>query len=519
MNIISMPKYQHIGLGNIMMQYMFAEKLRNILDIPYISDIRLQEWGVPCLPADGFSDGESINIHENIEMNFDFWRKLAEKQDGLNFQLNGFFQRLELFPDLNTARALFQTDIVPAYQFSTDELVINIRGGEILDGHVAWYPVLPVSFYQYLVEITGLRPVFMGQIDDNLYTRQLREAFPDARFLPSLGAVSDFTTLRSAHNICISVSTFSWLAAWLSEARQIFYPLAGFLSPALQRCYEQDIAPTNLVPLNDSRYRYIFMPLFYNEPIADLIKHHKSLDSTYKEVSASALAFIRQYAPFCRNPLPTPMPWVDRAWYLKTYPAAASEIAEGWWESPPHHYHGIGQRRGYMPCKPVGYRSDYDNIASEKETLQSSICDWSIGGTVADDACRLINGNTSQAIGCHTAREDRPWWQIDLGRPYEIECIKIFNRSDDAIIEQRLFPFSITCSIENASTMVVARSDGAVARSCVMLETGPVIDFIFTPLLQAQIIRITIEASERFLNLVQVKIFGVPLSENLLAVT
>ena len=76
--------------------------------------------------------------------------------------------------------------------------------------------LIPPDFYEALLAETGLAPVFMGQIEDTPYLRTLRTRFPKARFLPSLGAAMDFARIRAARFIVPSISTFSWLAAWLS---------------------------------------------------------------------------------------------------------------------------------------------------------------------------------------------------------------------------------------------------------------------------------------------------------------
>ena len=93
-----------------------------------------------------------------------------------------------------------------------------VRAGEIVDGAFGHYPLTPVAFYAELVERTGLRPVFMGQTEPNAYTDRLRQQFPDAQFLASLGPERDFALIRRSKNIVVGVSTFVWLAAWLSHA-------------------------------------------------------------------------------------------------------------------------------------------------------------------------------------------------------------------------------------------------------------------------------------------------------------
>src|SRR6185437_3810679 len=121
------------------------------------------------------------------------------------------------------------------------------------------YTLIPVEFYTALVAETGLRPVFMGQIGANSYIERLRRAFPDARFIPSRGPLRDFEIIRRSRNVIVSVSTFSWLAAWLSDADRIFLPMTGFYNPA-------QFPEIDLLPLHDPRYRFYLFPVNYAVP-------------------------------------------------------------------------------------------------------------------------------------------------------------------------------------------------------------------------------------------------------------
>jgi hypothetical protein len=155
-----------------------------------------------------------------------------------------------------------------------DTLVINIRGAEVLgQGHPDMGP-LPLAFYRQLIEVTGLRPLFMGQIGDDYYSRMLRRWFPDARFMPSRGPLADFETIRCAREIVVGVSTFSWLAAWLSDARTVHLPVLGIFNPR-QR------PDVDLLPWSDERY------VFYEFPIRPwTATEHQVAQLTADHVSA-----------------------------------------------------------------------------------------------------------------------------------------------------------------------------------------------------------------------------------------
>jgi FkbM family methyltransferase len=70
------------------------------------------------------------------------------------------------------------------------------------------------------------------------------------------------------------------------------------------------------------------------------------------------------------------------------------------------------------------------NVALGKPATQSSISPWSSGKTPEEDAAIANNGDTSSSAFFHTLEEAAPWWQVDLGEPFVIEKIKIYNRRD-----------------------------------------------------------------------------------------
>jgi hypothetical protein len=129
------------------------------------------------------------------------------------------------------------------------EILLNVRADEILKARHPDYGPIPLGFYVSVLRNTGLRPVFMGQLGEDDYSRLLRESFPEARFIASQGELGDFEAMRRARHLAISVSTFSWAAGWLSEAESIHMPLLGFYNPD-QR---PDIS---LISQGDERYFY-----------------------------------------------------------------------------------------------------------------------------------------------------------------------------------------------------------------------------------------------------------------------
>lgn len=240
------------GLGNRMVRYMLAQRIAAELGGWPVVGHQMPEWGLVSDQPDqpqgrGFSTGRA---HRQDVAGI-ARRALAEQVD--HVLVESFGQRLEYFADQRARfAALFAGP--PGNPIADDELAINIRTGDIVDGYHPDYTPLPLAFYHRLVFETGLRPVFVGQLQDNWYNRALRAQFPQARFL-SGGVIEDFQTVRGARHVVPAISSFSWLAAWLSDRAEVIHlPVAGLFNP-LQR------GDIDLLPRDDPRWRFhLFVP-------------------------------------------------------------------------------------------------------------------------------------------------------------------------------------------------------------------------------------------------------------------
>ena len=368
------------NLGNQMIQYAAAHALASRIGVVRFSNVNLPPFGIQH-PAIGgaFPATETVTSH-TVDLD-----RLAKALAGGALQrvdIRTYAQRMENFLPPQAYAAVFPWRGPAPETAGPDELLCNIRQGDILDGHHPDYVLVPVDFYAGLVEETGLRPVFMGQLDDTPYLRSLRARFPAARFLPSLGAGVDFERVRRAHFIVPAISTFSWLAAWLSEAEQIFLPVLGLLNPAQNR-------GVNLLPLDDPRYRFYQFPIHYGCKVANHAAAHASLRGLWRYLQPSRMAAMVARVPAPRqkalyldafdeafyqavNPdiaaavgtghLPSGRAHyeatgfdegrsafaLDRAWYCRRYPIAAVEIAQGEFWDADEHYLEVGRARGYQ---------------------------------------------------------------------------------------------------------------------------------------------------------------------------
>ncbi|EGF92703.1 hypothetical protein ABI_11400 [Asticcacaulis biprosthecium C19] len=253
---MSYIRVQACNLGNQMFRYMLAVYLGNRLPGFEICGCNMPEWGlVDVIDRPDWQAPFRLPYGHKVDIDGAL-RGVAPGggHDGLN--IDAFAQRMEYFGhDLDRFRRIFHSDETGT-PVGDDEIVVNVRTGDILAGiHPDYYP-LPLDVYRHILNVTGLRPVFVGQVEaGNWYTDALRAAFPSGRFVGGQGALADFQTVRHARHKIIAISTFSWLAAWLSkDDAVIHYPVAGFLNP-VQR------GDVDLLPIDDPRYRLHLFPV------------------------------------------------------------------------------------------------------------------------------------------------------------------------------------------------------------------------------------------------------------------
>jgi hypothetical protein len=356
-------------------------------------------------------------------------------------------QRQELFLHRDVYNEIFPIISEDVPVFGDDHLVVNVRTGDILTGFADFYPLIPIAFYRDLVQQTKLSPVFMGQLDDCLYVTELRKGFPGATFIPSQGPVRDFDTIRLSANIVPAVSTFSIVAAWLSRAKTVFFPLDGFLNP----CHRREI---DLVPTDDLRYRFFLFPLNYALPEEQALQHHRRLEGTWKEISHAHVRQLKTAAPLLPRGETMPEnydPGLDERWYIHEHLNAALAVSDGWYEDAKHHYIDIGRHLGYRPSPELGDAPAYPNVALGCRAWQSSVSVWSKGRTIYDDAMNAVNGDRGCDYAFCTDFERNPWWIVDLGRSYELKEIAIYNRKGPRSLQERASPLLLEASLDGQS--------------------------------------------------------------------
>jgi hypothetical protein len=233
-------------MANRMFQFMLASEIRRRAGVGRIVGHVLTRWGLVSPPADTIEKPYVVLRSHNFDL--DHVAYLLRSGAARTVIIAGWGMRLAYYGPPARYRGLFRAS-EEGHRSGDDELLIHIRADDILNLHHPHYCPMPFSFYEQVIAATDLRPVFMGQIGTDAYSQALRRRFAGATFLEQQSPIADFTTIRTARNIVLSVSSFAWLAAWLSEtARRIHLPILGLFDPRNGRTF--------LLPLDDGRYRY-----------------------------------------------------------------------------------------------------------------------------------------------------------------------------------------------------------------------------------------------------------------------
>lgn len=375
------------NVGNRLLQYLAAEGIRAQVPGAEITHVSLPEFGLQRSAPNPAGPG-AVHTGE-----WRFWLDTPGLAGCLrrgvmqSLIINSYCFHLDHYPP----RAVCRTLLGPcqggedAPGFGPEDLVCSVRAGEILTAIHPGYLPLPPGYYAKLAEQTGLNLVFYGQLGDDPYSASLRAAFPTARFIPGRNPGYDFEVLRRSQNLALSLSTFSWAAAWLGHPAQVHVPVGGIFNPMLE-------GNLSFLPLDEPGWHFMLMPYakatdLFTAPEAffaqqDFIaaQTRPASPDELRALCARAILFqphgpyvcgfdpafyTAAYGPTApQNPLEQylhqgykegkqPVPF-DPDFYVKTYPEAAMTMATGEYLSPLHHFLVEGWRKGYAPTPPRG---------------------------------------------------------------------------------------------------------------------------------------------------------------------
>ncbi|GBR07257.1 discoidin domain-containing protein [Acetobacter oeni] len=146
-----------------------------------------------------------------------------------------------------------------------------------------------------------------------------------------------------------------------------------------------------------------------------------------------------------------------------------------------------------------------NNLSRGSSASQSSVYHEDEGRTRTPEG--VLSGYLTGSYQCHTAIEDNPWWQTDLGGLFDINEVRIYNRTDHHVIAMRCNAVSVAVSDDGVNFSEVHRHDfGGVPPGG---RDGDPYRWVPAQTVTGRHVRITI-LSHTCLHFDQVEIFGLP---------
>lgn len=223
--------------GNNLCQYILgriiAEELQFALEVPdrgydFLKNIAGQRHDKPV----EYYGGHILDLNKIIN----------DKRARKIVFLDGYFQRYEYYkPYRKKIKKWFNFDSYPCRRPTSEKnVVLHIRGGDLWQNKKdrCQHSPVPLRYYQKVLQDTEYDEAWIvKEPGDDPIVNRLSTMYPDMHVI-SQSVISDFLFMHHASTIALSMSTMSWWAAWLSEAKTIHLPLYGFWHP---KSYRQDI--------------------------------------------------------------------------------------------------------------------------------------------------------------------------------------------------------------------------------------------------------------------------------------
>ncbi len=341
-------------MGNLMIEYMVALKFADMVPGCRISNISIPGWKIHHPP---FHTPGTI-VRETRDQYIDLPSLAGRMMSGeiARVEWQGFGQRMENLLPVERYHDVFVSPFDRNMGYGLEYLVCPIRAEDILSAPHPDYVLTPVEFYRDIVDLTGLTPVFIGQTSPNYYMDRMRAAFPDALYRePQDDPLVDFETIRQSKNVVVGVSTYIWVAAWLSrDLDNIYMAVNGLFNPL-------QMSEVDLLPFGDKRFKFTLFPVNYAVPFEQHAELHRRIAPYWRQVSHEVLRRQIAEAPRFRPKKEDLIETFDEDYYLRAYPDIAA-VAETQGRSfARHHYiqNGIQEGRLPMPFNPMWYANQY----------------------------------------------------------------------------------------------------------------------------------------------------------------
>lgn len=236
-----MIKLHHQGrLGNQLILYSFARILAEK------THCRLE-----CKPIPGFPHAVPIRVKKEVcplgtslvirghKVDINHLERILSS--GGQLKLCGYFQRTEYYlKNKSLMKNWCNPNISPT--INHPYVAVHVRWGDVANENLNKAPIeghhsCPINYYEYcLRKFSELDlPIFIVTENPNSkLVVELREKFPKV-VIHSNSPVEDMSILMRADYLVMSQGTFSWVPAFLGNAKKVFFPLIGYWHPRSKR--------------------------------------------------------------------------------------------------------------------------------------------------------------------------------------------------------------------------------------------------------------------------------------------
>ena len=189
------------------------------------------------------------------------------------------------------------------------------------------------------IELTGLRPVFCGQLEMTPYLETIKKRFPARALMCRASAlIADFEFLRASRHI-VPCGQHVQLAGSLALVGGADFHAGAWRIPSLAGAFRKPAAAhgSALFVLPSSRF---IMPCRWPKQAAA----HDSLRGLWRKMPAARLGAM--LAADHGSQGGAPRDFFDEDFYLATYPDIRAAVGAGHFPSALHHYRGVRPSRG-----------------------------------------------------------------------------------------------------------------------------------------------------------------------------
>jgi hypothetical protein len=217
-------------------------------------------------PIDGFENTKEIingkDYTKNGFIELNDWNsnlgKILQNPPNKKIILNGWFQKYCFYKDYKKEiKNWLKIDFDNLPKVKDNDVVVYIRRGDYIELGYA----LPIEFYENcLLKLNYSKIYVCTDFPNDWFVKKFVKKYDATVFHNS--ALEDFCFIKSFNNIVMSASTFCWWAAYLSDAKKIFFPIPekGFWS--------NKYTATDL-RVNEKRYVYKKVSKMYSKSILD----------------------------------------------------------------------------------------------------------------------------------------------------------------------------------------------------------------------------------------------------------